>query len=531
MLPGRTKWPSVTSSLRLSLRGVTFGGTGRPSSMLARLLFLAWLLAPCAVAEPGDLWKGLLPGPHGVGFQFQRSVDPSRNPDSMHVGTPLGLALWYPAAPSDAKTMTQIDYRLLEFSKPLDASEKRDYIDQQAAMMVAWRHIGIVPLTMDQARASFGASGRAVRDAARAEGKFPVVVILGGPWYLSTTAEFLASYGYLVVACVRFRDVRSEIPSSDFRWFVENSVRDAEWALAELRRDPAADIGNVTALGHGGGGMQALLLGMRDRQVTEVASIDAAIFSARTNPGQLIFFDPRLMRVPYLNILTSDTRRQSDQYAGFEKMKFSRRYEVILENSELRHHDLSNVGRAVSASLAIRGNSQNMVLGTFADVQAMLLQFLEANRRQESGPFTLWLQRLGSDAGYTVAVRDGIETAPALYDVLTAIEDWTPEQLREAYRRDAEAEVFSEDALLQILAAARSHDARSALGVALFATEIQPKSIQVLRLASSVAELARNGTTARDLANRCVEMEIQDGDWRAQAAHEECRERAARLNQ
>ena len=70
-------------------------------------------------------------------------------------------------------------------------------------------------------------------------------------------AEFLASHGYIVVACVRYLDARSEIPSSDFRWSVENSLRDAEWALTELRRNPAADMSSVTALGHGGGGMQA----------------------------------------------------------------------------------------------------------------------------------------------------------------------------------------------------------------------------------------------------------------------------------
>jgi hypothetical protein len=451
----------------------------------------------------------------------------------MQAGTPLGLALWYPAAPATANTnsITQLDYRLLEFSKPLDASKKQDYIDEQAAMMVAWRHVGIVALSMDQARASFGASGRAVRDAARAEGKFPVVVILGGPWYLSTTAEFLASHGYLVVACVRFQDVRSEIPPLDFRWFMENSVRDAEWALAELHRDPATDMSNITALGHGGGGLQALLLGMRDRQVTAVANIDAAIFSERTNPDQLIFYDPLLLRVPYLYVLTADTMHQSDQFAGFEKMKFSRRYEVVLEDGELRHHDLSNVGRAVSASLNIRGDSQNMVLKMYSDVQTMLLNFLEANRHQESGPFTQWLQSLGSDAGYAVTVRDGIAPAPTLYDVLTAVEDWTPDRLRAVYLRDAEAEVFSENGLLQILTAARSQDAHSALGLAVFATEIQPKSIQVLRLAGTIAESAGEFGTARQLANRCASIKIENGDWRAQAAHQDCRERAMRLNQ
>ena len=63
-------------------------------------------------------------------------------------GSPLGLALWYPTASARRQppVFTQLDYRLLEFSKPLDASAKRDNVDEEAGMMVAWRHIGIVPL-------------------------------------------------------------------------------------------------------------------------------------------------------------------------------------------------------------------------------------------------------------------------------------------------------------------------------------------------------------------------------------------------
>ena len=501
--------------------------------MLARLLLVSALLAPLAAAEPGDLWKGLQPGDYGVGFRFQRTIDPTRNIDSVHAGTPLGLALWYPAARpgANATFVTQLDYRLLEFSKPLDASVTRDFVDAQASMMVAWRHVGIVPLTMDQARATFNATGQAVRDLAPAQGKFPVVVILGGPWYLSTTAEFLASHGYLVVACVHFQDQRNEVTASDFRWFVENSLRDAEWALSELRRDPAADFSNVTTLGHGGGGLQAMLLAMRDRQVTAVANIDSANFSTRTNPQQLVPYHPRLMRVPYLNILTADTRTQSDQYAEFDKMKFSRRYEVVLKNSGLRHHDLSNLGRAVSASLGIRGEPQNMVLKTYADLQAMLLEFLESNRHPSSSHITLWLQQLGSDAAYSVSVRDAVEAAPPLYDILTNIADWPPQRLREAWQRDAEAEAFTEDGLQQILNAARTHDRGLALGLVHFATEIQANSIQVLRAGSAVAESAGDSTTARELAGRCAAMEVPNDDWRAQAAHDECRERIKRLQQ
>lgn len=91
--------------------------------------------------------------------------------------------------------------------------------------------------------------------------------------------------------------------------------------------------------------------------------------------------------------------------------------------------------------------------------------------------------------------------------------------------------MFSEDGLVQILNAARSHEVRLALDLVHFATEIQANSILVLRVGSAVAESAGDSSTASELADRCVAMEIQNGDWRAHAAYEECRELARRLHE
>jgi hypothetical protein len=236
------------------------------------------------------------------------------------------------------------------------------------------------------------------------------------------------------------------------------------------------------------------------------------------------------MRIPYLNVLTADTKSQSDRYADFEKMKFSQRYEVVLRNPELRHHDLSNVGRAVSASLGIRGVAQNAVLKNYADVQATLFQFLEANRRKQGHWFTQWLQQIGTEGDYSISVRDAVEPAPPLSDVLDAIEDWTPQRLREAYRRDTDAEVFTENGLLQILAVARSHSLPMALSLVPFATEVQGNSLEILSVASAIAESAGDSCTARILGDRCLALPIAADDWRALAAQTECRKRSERLH-
>jgi hypothetical protein len=485
--------------------------------MFCRALGIALLLSGAAAGS--DLWNGIAPGRFAAGFRFQRTVDPTRWRDSVTPGTPLGMAIWYPAQGTAAgeRGISQLEYRLLGFSAELSDQAKADFRDSEAEMMVAWRHVGIVPLTLDQARAALEARGRATRGAAAAPGRFPVVVILGGPFYLATTAEILASHGYLVVAPVRFSDLPNDVPALNFTWFVENAVRDAEWALTEMGRDAAADMSRVSAIGHGGGGLQALLLAMRDRRVSAVANIDAGNFSTRTNARQLIFYDPRLLRTPYLYIATAETRLDSDQFGDFEKMKFSRRYEVILEGSAIRHHDLSDIGRGVTAVLGIRGEVQDAVLRRYAEVQQMVRGFLDSPARFAPGS--------GDKGQCTFTVRDAVDPAPGTLEVLRSLDGSTLRRLTEAHRRDPEAPLFSEDEMRRVVLAARSAD------VARFALELHPRSLPMHQAASACMESAGETGAAREIAARCAAIEPPSNDWRAAAAQADCRARLRRLRQ
>jgi dienelactone hydrolase len=153
--------------------------------------------------------------------------------------------------------------------------------------------VGIVPLTNEQARASLATRDMAVQGAPPVAGRFPVALLFGGPYYLSTTAEILASHGFLVMAPFRFSDQSNEVGTRDFTWYLENSVRDAEWGLEELRTDPRADVGDVSALGHGGG-LQAMLFAMRNPTVNAVVNIDAGNFSTRSQLPQHSVLHSRL---------------------------------------------------------------------------------------------------------------------------------------------------------------------------------------------------------------------------------------------
>jgi dienelactone hydrolase len=483
------------------------------------------------VDTTGTRLAGVRVGPYAVGFDVRQGLDATRPINQIDGGTRIGIATWYPAGAGrgPAHAMTTLEYRLLGFANP-SQQQRRDFEDDEVKALLAWRHIGIVELTRDQARASLHTSGVAVRGAPAADGRFPVVVVLGGQHYLSTTAESLASHGFLVVAAFRYAGQSNEIGTNGFGWYLENSVRDAEWALSEIRAHPNADMRHVSAIGHGGGGMLAMLLAMRNRSVGALVNIDAGNFSSRSRIRDNPLYSARLMRVPYLYIATADTRTSQDQFEEFQSMAFSERFEVIFGNSEIRHHDLSDLGRAVTAPMAIRGASQADVQQRYADVQEMAVRFLL--QRSGGGPsggtgFAEWLQA-HSGAIYTVTARTGIEPAPTLVRVLEKVDGSTVTTLRDARRRDPEAALFQPASLARIVAnALATRDLQLALALADFAVDVRPGEPILQELKSLVLDARGEPADAVRVATACAAMKA-DNDWQASGAIARCKERAER---
>lgn len=513
----------------------------RSKKTLARLVSALLVLAgisPQAEAQTiptaGTRWEGLSTGPYVAGFELRQSLDQARVVNRTDRGLPMGLTIWYPAStPSLTPAPSVLDYRLLQFATPLTPLERTAYADQEASAMAAWRHVGIVPMTLDQARASLGTRGMASPGAVPAPGRFPVVVVLGGPHYLATTAEVLASYGFLVVAPFRFVDTADETAVAGFSYssHLEASVADAEWALQELATHPAADLAHVGAMGHGGGGASAMLLAMRNRQIDALATIDAGNFSERSALRDKPFYSTRLMQRPFLYLATAATRRSQDLFADFEAMRFSDRYVVTLENSELRHHDLSDFGRGVTSPLALRGEAQTSIGRDYADVQLTTARFFQAHLRADSAAwpvFAEWLVGRAAAGRLSVEVRPGVEPAPTPGEVLAALDANTPRRLRDAHRSDPDAVMFQADQLTRIALRLLAVDAASAEAVAAHATEIHRTNVRVHALYSLVLEQRGETTRAILAAEACVAMNA-GSDWQAIAAVGMCRDRIARL--
>jgi hypothetical protein len=498
--------------------------------LMASLPAAAW--ADARVEPMATRWRGVRTGSHGVGFDVRVGVDLERRINATDPGTRLGIAIWYPATRgATASALTTLDYRLLTTGQRSGATERRTIEEDEIAALMAWRHVGIVELTRDQAQASLGTGGMATRAAPAASGRFPVVVILGGQYSLATTAEILASHGFLVAAPFRFVDQANEIGTRQFTWYLENSVRDAEWALRELEAHPQADLRSIASLGHGGGGIQALLLAMRNRRITAVANLDAGNFSTRSRARDVPFYSPRLTRVPYLYIATANTRKGQDLFEDFVAMKFSERYEVVLETPDLRHHDLSDLGRGVTAPLSIRGPNQPAIEQAYALSHEMLVRFLKEQGAHpaDGGSFAGWLRGQAAPGHVSVTLHPGVEPAPSPVQVLHTLGPRTADLLRTARQRDPEADLFQPDNLGRIVdRAVHTGNLPVARAVSDTALEIHPDNPLLLDRSSHVLEAQGDLTAARARGARCAALEAPD-DWRSTAAISRCRTRAARL--
>jgi hypothetical protein len=492
-------------------------------------------LEALALDAPRTRLDGLEPGPYGVGFEVRDGTDRTRRINARDAGTRIGVAIWYPArqADSGSASMTALDYRRLDFGRELSVAEQKRHADDEASALVGWRHLGIVELTQQQALDSLGTRGIAVRGAPAAPGRFPVIMLLGGPAYLSTTAELLASNGFLVAASFRFRDQSSEVETPHFAWYFENSVRDAEWALDGLREHPAADLGFVGALGHGGGGLQALLLAMRNRAIKALANVDAANFSTRSSPSQIPSYSPRLQRAPYLFIATAETRKSLDLFDDFLQMRFCDRIEVVLSDPELRHHDLSDIGRAVTAPMALRGAAQAAVQQDYSTTQQMLVRFFKAESTSDpahvaAAAFSTWLEK-GQGERYSVTLRQGVEPAPTPAAALADLGSDTVPALRQAQRRDPEAAVFGLDGFANLLRGALGkRDFQNADALAQFGLELHPNAPVLQAYRSEALEGRGEIASATQVAKACAAIDPAS-DWRATVAVNACKERAERL--
>lgn len=243
--------------------------------------FLVLLAAAGTVqaAEPQATTPGLIPeaGLHAVGLRVVQQYDYSRvleadvdafgKAANVGPGRPIQTLVWYPAKRTGAAPMQVADYHQTSLSDVDFAFPQAEVAKQRAGWLVS-------PM-----KAQFGAFTLAVRDAAPAEGRYPVVIY--APSFATFAhenldlCEYLASHGYVVIAS-RSLGARSVVMTDDVDG-IEAQAADIAFLANYAQTLPQAEIGKVAAAGFSWGGMANVFAAARSSRIKALVSLDGSI--------------------------------------------------------------------------------------------------------------------------------------------------------------------------------------------------------------------------------------------------------------
>ncbi|MEW6411950.1 MAG: hypothetical protein AB1483_05685 [Candidatus Zixiibacteriota bacterium] len=253
-------------------------------AVLLIIIFISVFSTPARSTDPPVQWGDLFSGPYPVGFTtiekydysrvFQSKVDYDGDPREGERARPVQVCIWYPAEPAvESAPMVYGEY---VFPAP-DDSRFYGLLSQ-----LQGRELGYLMAAAGNRAAPvadvMNMTVGAVKNAAPQEGAFPIVIyfadLQSGFSENSVLCEYLASQGYIVAAThsVGTLSLNAALTAGD----LETQVRDREFALAQLHGYPNADTDRLAVIGCGWGGVEALMMQMRNSDVDAIVTLDGA---------------------------------------------------------------------------------------------------------------------------------------------------------------------------------------------------------------------------------------------------------------
>lgn len=386
-------------------------------TLLRAALCGAVFVAPAVARAQTPLWADLRPGPHAVGYRAIDTVDVTRSFPSMS-GTmearPMRMFVWYPARRGTGRPLV-----LRELV--LDAPRRGDtygFADTLAyARFVGRIRAGAAPGAPDgdaAADALLGTILEARRAAAPVAGRFPVILLSpGAPDHFPTTAEYLASHGFVVIGTDQ-KDLRT-IRSMAFTpnpGSIAADTDDLGFALGVARGLANADAGRVGVLAYSSSGMSTLSFAFRSRAVRAVAVFDgwegrvAGQDIVRAIPG----YDSIGFRAAYLAVEVSETIPGAGwaPAAGFfDAMAAAPRWQLVVHGSS--HGDFASY--RVADPHAPRELRDILTLGNRAVGDFFRAQLTAGTPGPAAG--TAWSDSLARIPGVVVTYRAPTLDVPA----------------------------------------------------------------------------------------------------------------------
>jgi pimeloyl-ACP methyl ester carboxylesterase len=249
----------------------------------------------CGVSQTSSFQFLQKPGPYPVGLKVVDQYDHSRaypasskSLSKSPVGDdarPLQTLIWYPSLRSTGKPMTVGDYTQLadtevHFAAPNPEQNRWRSLLKTSSEIPLW----------------------AVRDAKPAKGDYPVLIYAPSgssvSWENADLCEYLASYGYLIVASPSMgastRDMTDDLDG------INAQASDISFLITGAKTLPDTDLSHVAVVSWSWGGASSLFAAARDPRIDALVSMDG---SMRYYPGLVKMagdVHPERMTIPLL---------------------------------------------------------------------------------------------------------------------------------------------------------------------------------------------------------------------------------------
>lgn len=344
-------------------------------------------------------WGGLPAGQYRVGFRTIYRFDRTRTwsvtrgyekpfaPDLN--GRPIRISVWYPAVPNaQARRMHFADY--VRPAGPKEFDELNGIIEarEKGSSVYNARWADVLPTFVN-----------AYADATPAPGRFPLVLYAGSLNSTAATtvfvaAEFLASHGYVVATVPVLGPTNEETEQGQKPADRERVVQDLEFAWSVLRGQPDVDETKVGVFGKSIGGVEALILAMRNENISAVVGLDATYGFRGLEKilSDMPDYAPRRMRAAFLDI-----RRDWDDTASVLNLSvehafhYSDRSFVTVRN--MNHFDFDSDAMIAyefqlpigPTEIANAGRTRETAYRGYQNVCRMLLDFFDDKLKGERG--------------------------------------------------------------------------------------------------------------------------------------------------
>ncbi|MFZ0732154.1 MAG: hypothetical protein WAM79_07510 [Candidatus Sulfotelmatobacter sp.] len=302
-------------------------------------------------ASVPPLWGNLQPGTHAVGFctifrydssrtwKSTRHYDGTFSPDLK--GRPIQINIWYPASPAPSS-------KKMRFGDYVDQSAPADFNELNTIMRQRSRDDAVGAVPRNAIPGLQAAETNAVRDAPWAKGSFPVVLYFGGlnaPINSNAIlAEYLASYGYIVASISLLGPSDQEAFQSRTADDLELSVRDMEFAWSALQSEPSVDKTKLAVMGHSVGAIEAVILGLRNADVSAVVALDGTygFQGLSTVLTHSYGYAPEKMRAAFLDLRRAQGAQGNEplDLSAVESFRHSARTFVTIE--KMHHSDFTS---------------------------------------------------------------------------------------------------------------------------------------------------------------------------------------------